>query len=751
MRIGRPSLLLSLAFALGLTAVGCKGEVPADSDGDTWLDLSDCGPDDPLVHPNGEERCGNDLDDDCDGSVDEDDAADATLYYVDGDDDGFGDPTTALARCADPGEGFSELNTDCDDSDAEISPDSAWYADRDHDGFGAGDAVRSCAPYSEEDAVPYVRQGGDCDDDRPQVSPTAVESCNTLDDDCDGLADEEVTTRYYVDADGDEHGDPLSYEDACFRPEGSVLVGDDCDDTDALIYPDAPRICNDGIDNACDGAPAEWLSCSAASASATVTYLGGAAFEYAGSAVSDVGDIDGDGVDELLIGATERASDPESTAEGGAWLVWSDPDAEGLLELGDAAGPRSLLFEGVEAGDKAGVDVTSAGDMNDDGYPDLVVTAYAYDSPATASHTAAGGVFIFSGFDLLNDSGSGPTGLTGTLNLSTANAVYYGGFQADWLGEDAAGAGDLNDDGFDDLIVGARGRASGSDSSAGAILIIHGGAALEGGGNVNTLGGALSGAILEGEADSDHEKLLIGSTMAGAADFNGDGLGDIAVGSWKHQGERGGVYVVTHTVSGTESLADSDFFFDGPGADTLCGWVVRAYEGPAGVSNLVVSCPHYDADGAGAVLVIAGSTELDSAGRAQSLADADSVYVGAEPGDGMGWGMDVGGDVNGDGEADLLVGATGDTSGFYGQVRIFYGPLTDPDGGLLTVAAEEAAVVLESTDILSLFGAELAFVGSRGGAGDAVAIGASQFDSVTGEGTVVDRGAVHLWSGFTQP
>jgi hypothetical protein len=92
----------------------------------------------------------------------------------------------------------------------------------------------------------------DCDDGDASVNPEAEEACNGVDDDCDGDIDEGVALTFYVDADGDGFGDPAALVEACDLPDGAVLDGTDCDDTDPEIYPDAPERC-DGVDQDCDG------------------------------------------------------------------------------------------------------------------------------------------------------------------------------------------------------------------------------------------------------------------------------------------------------------------------------------------------------------------------------------------------------------------------------------------------------------------------------------------------------------------
>ncbi|MDG1480759.1 MAG: putative metal-binding motif-containing protein, partial [Myxococcota bacterium] len=92
----------------------------------------------------------------------------------------------------------------------------------------------------------------DCDDENSVVNPSASEICDGVDNNCDGVVDEEVTTTFYADTDADGFGDADSTTEACEKPDGFVPIGSDCDDTNGEVYPSAPEQC-DGVDNDCDG------------------------------------------------------------------------------------------------------------------------------------------------------------------------------------------------------------------------------------------------------------------------------------------------------------------------------------------------------------------------------------------------------------------------------------------------------------------------------------------------------------------
>jgi hypothetical protein len=190
----------------------CDGSVAwADADGDGWAACEDCDDGDAAVKPDADELC-NGVDDDCDGSIDEDDAIDASTWYADTDGDGYGDAASSTSACSEPS-GYIADDSDCDDGDAAINP-------------------------------------------------AADEACNGYDDDCDGLVDDDDSgvvdpDTWYADADGDGYGDAASSTSACGEPSGFIADDGDCDDGDAGVHPGATEHC-DGVDEDCSGG-LSWL------------------------------------------------------------------------------------------------------------------------------------------------------------------------------------------------------------------------------------------------------------------------------------------------------------------------------------------------------------------------------------------------------------------------------------------------------------------------------------------------------------
>jgi hypothetical protein len=156
-----------------------------------------------------------------------------------------------LSACAakEPTERESEPPDVTEGDDSAACTEVPYYVDADQDGYGTGDELHDCDPVDAADV------GGDCDDTDADVHPDRDDVCNGVDDDCDLDFDEDAaTTTYYQDLDGDGFGtDALTVETCEPAPEGFVAASDDCDDTNAAIFPGALENWLDGIDDNCDG------------------------------------------------------------------------------------------------------------------------------------------------------------------------------------------------------------------------------------------------------------------------------------------------------------------------------------------------------------------------------------------------------------------------------------------------------------------------------------------------------------------
>lgn len=257
--LGATAASLALVFALTLLSSSAA--------------LQGCAPTPGSRKPCVDEVCGDELDNDCDGQIDEEDAVDRIVWFIDADRDDYGNPNIYVEGCARP-IGYVDQGGDCLDGDANAYPGAeeicdgldnncdgatdlddatgarTFYADVDDDGYGDKNApIDAC-----ERPPGYVSDDTDCDDEREDVYPSASEFCDGEDNDCDKLTDEIGAVdpaTWYRDADEDGYGDPEDSVEQCNAPTGYIEDSDDCNDADETINRDALEIC-DEIDNDCD-------------------------------------------------------------------------------------------------------------------------------------------------------------------------------------------------------------------------------------------------------------------------------------------------------------------------------------------------------------------------------------------------------------------------------------------------------------------------------------------------------------------
>ncbi len=393
-------------------------------------EASDCDDAQATTNPGAVEYCDG-HDDDCDGVADEDDAADASTWFRDADGDGYGDPGATDVACSQPS-GHVANDSDCDDGDAGLSPDTPWYLDADGDGYGdASSSLLQClqpsghvandddcddgdaslhpatvwyidgdgdgygsASYTLTQCLQpsgYVASSSDCNDSDRASHPGATEYCDGHDDDCDGAVDEDDAAdaaTWYRDADADGYGSPSSSTAACTQPTGYVADATDCDDGETSTHPGATEYC-DGHDDDCDGSVDED---SAADAATWYRDADGDGYGDAGSSdvecsrpsgyVADATDCD-DGEASTHPGATEYCDghdddcdgsvDEDSAADAATWYRDADGDGYGNAASTTAAcsQPTGWVADATDCDDGASGVNPGALDEPDMGYQDL--------------------------------------------------------------------------------------------------------------------------------------------------------------------------------------------------------------------------------------------------------------------------------------------------------------------------------------------------------------------------------------------
>ncbi|MFT4975556.1 MAG: hypothetical protein ACI8S6_001443 [Myxococcota bacterium] len=589
-----------------------NSDCDSDSDSDGYDEDVDCDDDDASVNPGADELCDG-IDNDCDDEVDEDGAADAATWYADADNDKFGDPSVTAISCERP-VSYRSNNEDCDDTDAGVTKAGTRYPDVDSDGYGDLAAAEAACP----DAAGYVDNTDDCDDTNGAISPDGVEVCDDgIDWDCDG-SDTNDCTQDLATADAVMLGASAG-EAAGYTLSASDLNGDGYDDvvvgarlnSDIATYAGATYIIFGPVSGTLDLDTADAI------------YTGESADDTSSVGLGGRGDINGDGIGDLLIGA--QGDDDAATDAGAAYVLY-----------GASTGTNSLAGElkltGEAASDKAGRSVAIVGDVNQDGNDDILIGAPEYD---TATLVNTGGAYLLYG---PVTSGS----------LSGADVVFEGVAAQDFAGYTVSGAGDVDGDGGADLLIGAY-RADPVSFNEGSTYLVSGTAT----GTV-TLSSAL--AQFDGEASSDQAGE---NAIAAAGDVNGDGYDDIIIGAQRNAPggvtDAGAAYLLYGPFSGSLSLSSASAIFTGIDTADNAGRAVsrgRDYN-QDGNNDVIIGAKKDDLGGteAGAAFLFFGP-----ATGTVSLSTADVTFTGAAAGDEAG--ITVGfADVNGDSLPDVLVGA----------------------------------------------------------------------------------------------
>ncbi len=618
---------------------------------------ADCDDADAAIHPDAAESC-NVIDDDCDGLTDDDDPGihGRDFFYFDGDGDGLGDVGTAILVCFAPADHVDTYG-DCDDTDATLGLKVAGYFDDDGDGYGLW-SLSACG----EPPDGWVAAGGDCDDARTDVFPGAVEICDEVDDNCDGLVDGDdpliVWTTFYADADRDGFGDDGStVASSCDPPFDYVAVGGDCADDDPWIYPEGPEYC-DGKDNDCSGSSDELVV-------------------YADWYADDDGDGYGDESDAVnscdppegyvLVRGDCDDGAPTTSPDSAEICVNSvDDDCDGVIDpcpIDDA--DFSLVGPTVTGFASLGFEVAAA-DLNADGIADLIVGAPDMSTEVYVALGPASG-----------------NRLWGEADLDFSIAAADTGFG------DVVAAADADGDGNDDLLLGAP------DSDEVYLFL-----------------GPLTAAADTTAADTSFGTSaygVLGTTVEILPDCDGDGVPDVAVNASRtlDTANAGSVYVMSGSVSGAiEVDTDATYTYDGafgedelgasiaaigdttgdgiadlaigaPGVDTNAVFVVAGGEAPgdyamrdATIATLSssredrfgqsIEASDYDSDGYADLFVTAPTFAptiyafLGALDADRSIEDADVRWIGEE---GLGFSIATGGDVDADGHPDVLLGA----------------------------------------------------------------------------------------------
>ena len=565
-----------------MTSIKTKTDFQAASQVDGGTDCDDLMA---STYPGAQDAWYDGVDSNCDGASD-----------FDQDGDGFDSESKALGG-------------DCNDQDSGVYPGAQeiWYDGIDSD----------CAEDNDYDAdgdgfISDSEGGDDCDDMDPEAWPGTLEQLDGHDTDCDGLGDhygieEDFGGTYIVGLNpGDGFGSHLSVGD---------LDGDGLDDLLVIQQQD------NGISLAGNGLLSVGLGSSLTSTPIVSSAMDFRVETTAGSGVMEsltaIEDANGDGLDDVLVGGTGFAG-----GDGAAWLLTATDLVAAQANLNDS----TWLFWGNGGG--FGAAVQDAGDMDGDGVTDVLV----------AAPDNSGQVYVFS---------SASMATSDMLMAEDADATWTGGLPGAALGTAMVGVGDIDGDGLSDVALGAPGVAN----RTGNVFLVAGSSSLSSGNIAARSMGVLEGDDIENEA----------GVSLSAGDIDGDGVMDLVVGAPMQITQAGRIHVVAGTElgKGVSTLADVSMVSQtGPTVFGLAGESL-ATDGDLdgdGLDDLLIGGSGNSLGGidAGAAwLVISGAT------GARALADADASFWGGSSDDQTGHSVALG-DFNADGLDDLVIGVPGE-------------------------------------------------------------------------------------------
>ena len=332
-----------------------------------------------------------------------------------------------------------------------------------------------------------------------------------------------------------------------------------------------------------------------------------------GNALSTAGDVNGDGYSDIIVAA--YFYDNGQADEGVAFIYH-----------GSAAGINTTaasILESNQADARMGIAVSCAGNVNGDGYSDVIVGAWRYDN----GQTDEGVAFVYHG------SASG-------INTTAAAMVESNQANA-WLGFSVAAAGDVNGDGYSDVIVGAF-QYNNGQVGEGVAFVYHGSAT-----GINTA--AATGL------EANQANAAFGYAVAGAGDLNGDGYSDVIIGVVNYdngQTDEGAVFIYHGSAAGITTTLQAVLEINQAGAQMGYSVALAGDVNGDGYSDVIVGANLYDngqTDEGAAFVYYGAAAGINPTVQAQ----LETNQAGAQ----MGYSVAPAGDVNGDGYSDVIVGA----------------------------------------------------------------------------------------------
>ena len=515
----------------------------------------------------------------------------------------------------------------------------------------------------------------DCDDDDPDVHPDAEEYCDDVDSDCDGLPDDKDaldTTHWRPDNDGDGYGQG-GVVTACAQPDGYVAASGDCDDDDDAVNPDADDPCGDHLDTNCDDRPDGcldddelWMY------DGDLHLIGVDGEDHAGAIVSGAGDVDGDDLNDIIVGAVGNSVGAHGTL-GFVYVLRGGGVLDGFTGSMSLSG-SDIIVASTEINDGFGTAAASAGDVDGDGLDDLILGAFQ----GGEGGEDAGAAYLMLGGGVL-------LGAEGTTSPADCDRQFIGDAAGNYLGVSVASAGDVDGDGLDDLLIAA---AAGEGRLEGGTALFLGGGVIDGA--AGTLDFSRAEATLIGGAGSTYAHKYV----TGLGDVDGDGLADVLMGMplIGDADFRGGaaLFLGDALIGGADVYwaRDSQLLLRGEDSYDNAGEAVGAagdVDGD-GLDDAILSAAYltYGRKWSGAAYLVLSSGTLSSDAGELGFEESDIIFYGDQGEQKFGDSVGGAGDVDGDGLVDVLVGATGNNDGAddSGAAYLFLGggSLAEPTG-----------------------------------------------------------------------
>lgn len=542
----------------------------------------------------------------------------------------------------------------------------------DHDTYN-----RRKAELTDDDGDGFSDANGDCNDSDPSVGPNATEICDGIDNDCDFLIDSEdpdvSLEGFYEDLDGDGFGGQAA-TGSCDSARDWVQNDQDCDDGDHEVSPLSAEVCGDGLDNDCNNDPDECRYTDRNAGSANSRMVPAGLVDTFGNTFTALGDIDADGMADIAVGARGGSSDtvhivygadiqPVYDIDGSINTITWDADERvgfgatlGLAERTTVFGDPALLVGGnTETSWFSLPTIGPVGSDDADGVVSLTTSV--------AMQTVHFGFSTSADFDSdgLDDIVLNRIGNEGQSELIVVSADLWDGgpylaseveskrFESEGMvtPQISGTAGDLDGSGTPKLCLSAP-FLSVEGSLTGAVFVID-----------------VSTAPVRGDL-RDHARVIAGESPGDAfglgscrsvGDLNSDGYDDLFVGALLggSSGTAAGTVYVFFGPVDVATADDADIRVDGAIADDSFGVTLGRpgdFDGD-GQLDLVVGAPQSLSGGPGAAFIYYGPVDRG----VHSAGDAGAVLTGDRDGDGFGQAGFVG-DLNSDGRSDLLVATT---------------------------------------------------------------------------------------------